>query len=68
MAETVIDKNLAKERLEKFLRENNVKVFTEEDFNFPKDEETQGKIHAEVDKFLQMRGLLRLHFCLIFRL
>lgn len=55
MSETVIDKNLAKERLEKFLQENDVKVFTEEDFDFPKDEEVQAKICAEVDEFLQMR-------------
>ncbi len=55
MAETVIDKNLAKERLETLLRESNVKVFTPKDFDFPKDEETQAKIRAEVDEFLQMR-------------
>lgn len=48
-------KNSPKARLEKFLQENNVKVFTEEDFNFPKNEETQTKIRAEVDEFLQMR-------------
>lgn len=44
-----------KARLEKFLRENKVKVFTEKDFDFPKDEKTQAKIRAEVDEFLQMR-------------
>ena len=48
-------KNLPKERLEKFLRENNVKVFTEKDFDFPKDEKTQAKIRAEVDEFMRMR-------------
>ena len=62
MAETLIEEiaekeieNSPKARLEKFLRENNVKVFTAEDFDFPKDEETQAKIRAEVDEFLQMR-------------
>ena len=49
------DKNSPKARLEKFLRENNVKVFTEKDFNFPKDEETQSKIRDEVDEFARMR-------------
>jgi hypothetical protein len=64
MAETLIEEKIAEEkgvknspkaRLEKFLRENNVKVFTAKDFDFPKDEETQAKIRAEVDEFLQMR-------------
>ena len=64
MAETLIEEkiaeekdveNLPKARLEKFLRENNVKVFTAEDFDIPQDEETQAKIRAEVDEFLQMR-------------
>jgi hypothetical protein len=64
MAETLIEEKAEPEnasedspkaRLEKFLRENKVKVFTEEDFDFPKDEETQAKIHAEVDEFLRMR-------------
>lgn len=59
MAETLVEEKAVKEtpkaRLEKFLRENNVKVFTAEDFNIPKDEETQAKIRAEVDEFLQMR-------------
>jgi hypothetical protein len=64
MAETLIEEKIAEEknienspeaRLEKFLHENNVKVFTAEDFDFPKDEEAQAKIRAEVDEFLQMR-------------
>jgi len=64
MAETLIEEKITekkgiesspKARLEKFLREHNVKVFTAEDFDFPKDEKTQAKIRAEVDEFLQMR-------------
>ena len=64
MAETLIEKTITlenavedspKARLEKVLQENNVKVFTKKDFDFPKDEETQAKIRAEVDEFLQMR-------------
>lgn len=56
--ETIEDntvQNSPKARLEKFLRENKVKVFTKKDFDFPKDERTQAKIRAEVDEFLQMR-------------
>ena len=59
MAETIAEEKVVEEtpkaRLERYLRENNVKVFTAEDFNIPKDEETQAKIRAEVDEFLQMR-------------
>ena len=63
MAETLVEEKLKeekttetpKERLERLLRENNIKVFTAEDFDIPKDEETQAKIRAEVDEFLQMR-------------
>lgn len=64
MAETLVEETIEEEitvadspkaRLEKFLRENEVKVFTEKDFDFPKDEKTQAKIRAEVDEFLQMR-------------
>lgn len=62
MAETLIEEKIEKEvenspkaRLEKFLRENNVKVFTEKDFDFSQDEETQAKNRAEVDEFLRMR-------------
>jgi len=51
-AEIVEDSSQAK--LEKFLRESNIKVFTKKDFDFPKDEKTQAKIRAEVDEFLQM--------------
>ena len=47
--------NSPKTRLEKFLRENDLKVFTAEDFSFPKNEKAQAKIHAEVDEFLRMR-------------
>ena len=63
MAETLVEEtieenvveDLPKAKLEKFLRENKIKVFTEDDFDFPKDEKTQAKIRAEVDEFLQMR-------------
>ncbi|HEX8734650.1 MAG TPA: hypothetical protein VF721_04955 [Pyrinomonadaceae bacterium] len=64
MAETLIEETNAEEnaiedspkaRLEKFLRENKVKVFTEKDFDFPKDEKTQAQIRSEVDEFLRMR-------------
>lgn len=64
MAQTIVEETIAQEnvaedspkaRLEKFLRENNVKVFTEKDFDFPKDKKTQAKIRAEVDEFARMR-------------
>ena len=64
MAETLVEETITEEtasedspkaRLEKFLRENKVRVFAEKDFDFPKDEETQAKIRAEVDEFLLMR-------------
>jgi transposase len=64
MAETLVEETITQEstvedspkaRLEKFLRESKVKVFTKKDFDFPKDEKTQAKIRAEVDEFLQMR-------------
>jgi hypothetical protein len=63
MAETLVEENIEekavketpKARLERHLREHSVKVFTAEDFNIPQDEETQAKIRAEVDEFLQMR-------------
>ncbi len=51
---SIIEKSTAKERLEKFLSENEIKVFTEKDFDFPKDKETQAAIRAEVDEFLEM--------------
>jgi hypothetical protein len=51
---TIIEKSLAKDRLEKFLSENEIRVFTEKDFDFPKEEETQAAIRAEVDEFLEM--------------
>jgi hypothetical protein len=63
MAETVVEEkiveknanDLPKARLEKFLREKKINVFTSKDFDFPKDEKTQAKIRTEVDEFLQMR-------------
>ena len=55
MEQETAAKDSPKARLEKFLRENNVKVFTEKDFDFPRDEKTQSKIRAEVDEFARMR-------------
>ncbi|CAN5241927.1 hypothetical protein BH10ACI1_BH10ACI1_13850 [soil metagenome] len=64
MAETLVEEQTEetakiietpKERLERFLRENDIKPFSAKDFDFPKDEETQAKIRAEVDEFLEMR-------------
>ena len=64
MAETLFEETIEEEinivdspkaRLEKFLRENEVKVFTEKDFDFSKGKKTQAIIRAEVDEFLQMR-------------
>lgn len=63
MAETLIEeqiegkavKETPQARLERLLRENDVKVFTAEDFNVPQDEVMQAKIRAEVDEFLRMR-------------
>ena len=64
MAETLVEEKIEdttevdetpKGRLERFLRENNIKPFSAKDFDFPKDEQTQVKIRAEVDEFLQMR-------------
>jgi len=59
LVEETIEENAVedspKARLEKFLRENKVKVFTEKDFDFPKDEKTKAKIRTEVDEFLRMR-------------
>ena len=64
MAETLVEEKISEEkviddspkaRLERLLRENNMKIFTAKDFDFPQDEETQAKIHAEVDEFSQMR-------------
>jgi hypothetical protein len=70
MAETLVEETTAREniygitpelraeyrkKLEQIIRENNVGIFTEKDFDSPKDEKTQAKIRAEVDEFLQMR-------------
>ena len=63
MAETLVEekseekaiKETPQNRLERLLRENNIKVFTAEDFDFPKDEKTQAKIRAEDEEFLRMR-------------
>ena len=70
MAETLVEEKITKKsaygitpemreeyrrKLEEMIRENNIKPFSAKDFDFPKDEETQAKIRAEVDEFLQMR-------------
>ena len=68
MSETLVEENTEKDiygitpevrekyrkKLEEMIRGRYVKVFTEKDFDFPKDKETQAKIRAEVDEFLQM--------------
>ena len=56
MAETSFEKNLAKERLEQYLATHDIKVAkTFEELLGPDTEQTQEKIHAEVDEFLRMR-------------
>ena len=69
MAETLVEEKATKNiygitpeiceeyrhKLEHLIREQNVKLFSAKDFEFPNDEETQAKIRAEVDEFLQMR-------------
>lgn len=56
MAETVIDKNLAKERLEAYLATHHIKVAkTIEDLLGPETGQTQEEIQAEVDDFLCLR-------------
>ncbi len=53
MAETVIDKNLAKERLEKFLRENDVPIaHTTEELYEHSIKDDNGE---EVENLLRMR-------------
>ncbi len=55
MAETVIDKTLAKERLEKYLATHKIEVAeTFEDLLGPETNQTQEEIHEEVDEFLGM--------------
>jgi hypothetical protein len=44
-----------RKKLEQMIAEKKLKVFTEKDFDFPKDEKKQAKIRAEVDEFLRMR-------------
>ncbi len=56
MAETVIDKNLAKERLEKYLAIHDVKIAKSvEDLLGPETGQTQEEIQKEVDDFLRLR-------------
>ena len=57
MAETLIDKNLAKERLEKFLRENKIPIaHTVEELYEHSIKDDDGE---EVDEFLRMRKEMR---------
>ncbi|CAN5760948.1 hypothetical protein BH20ACI4_BH20ACI4_13230 [soil metagenome] len=56
MAEALVEKDLAKERLEKYLATHNIKVAeTFEDLLGPKTGQTQKEIRAEVDEFERMR-------------
>ena len=77
MAETLVEKPTTKEniygitpemrkeyrlKLEQMIREQNIKSFSAKDFDFPKDEETQAKIRAEVDEFLN-NGARKIEKC-----
>lgn len=56
MAETLVEKDLAKERLEKYLATHNIKVAeTFEDLLGPETGQTQEEIRAEVDELERMR-------------
>lgn len=56
MPESVIDKNLAKERLEKYLATHDIKVArTFEELLGPKTRQSAEEITAEVDEFEAMR-------------
>ncbi len=56
MPESVIDKNLAKERLEKYLATHDIKVArTFEELLGPKTGQSPEEITAEVDEFEAMR-------------
>lgn len=60
MAEKVIDKNLAKERLEKYLATHDIEVAkTFEDLLGPETGQTQEEIRKEVDEFLGVLEELR---------
>jgi hypothetical protein len=56
MAETIVEKDLAKERLEKYLATHDIKVAkTFEELLGPKTGQTEEEIRAEVDEFERMR-------------
>ena len=56
MAETIVEKDLAKERLEKYLATHHIKVTKNfEELLGPETGQTQEEIQAEVDEFLRMR-------------
>ncbi len=56
MAETLVEKDLAKERLEQYLATHDIKVAkTFEELLGPETGQTQEEIQAEVDEFTRMR-------------
>ncbi|MEO6588465.1 MAG: hypothetical protein ABIP06_03965 [Pyrinomonadaceae bacterium] len=56
MSEILVKKDLAKERLEKYLAAHSIKVAeTFEDLLGPETGQTQEEIRAEVDEFEKMR-------------
>jgi hypothetical protein len=56
MAETLVEKDLAKERLEKYLATRKVKIArTVEELLGPETGQTPEEIQAEVDDFLRIR-------------
>jgi hypothetical protein len=57
MAETLIDKNLAKERLKKYLETHDIEISKTREELYSHSEttsQTQEEIQAEVDEFLQL--------------
>jgi hypothetical protein len=53
MADSLLDKNVARERLEKYLATHDIKVVdTFEELLGPKTEQSQEEIRVEVDEFL----------------
>lgn len=56
MIETIIEKDSAKKRLEKYLATHHIKIArTAKDLLGPETEQTQEEIRAEVDDFLHLR-------------
>lgn len=54
--ETLVEKDLAKERLERYLATHKIKIAEKvEELLGPKTDQTQEEIQAEVDDFLQLR-------------